>query len=173
MPVFGRTFVVAAIFTGSVAAAAIAANNDRFYGDVTSAMSALAGNFVLAGDLITGDAHLDDPTVVETGDKQFNDRIASSSVVTHVEVIGGGPKQRIVLLNPEGQEVFSHDPELNTTTVAKDAVIPSVTVRESDTAIAELRLVTAAPVVETPTELRDALVAGVTNTPELFYREDL
>lgn len=173
MSVVGRTTLAAVIFSGTVAVAAYAANNDAFYHSVTSAVSGLAGNFVTAGDMVAGDYHLDDPTIEEMGDKVYHDRIASSSVVTHVEVIGGGPKQRIVLLNPEGQEVFSHDPENNTTIVAKDVVIPSITVRDTPSSTAELRVVTAAPKIEAPEELREALVAGVTNQPELFYREDL
>jgi len=173
MSVFSRTIVVAAVFTGSVAAAAVAANNDSFYAGVTGAMSSLAGNFVLAGNLISGEEHIADPTIAEVGDKQVTDRLASSSVVTHVEVIGGRSPQRIVFLNPDGQEVFSHDPEANTTTIARDVVIPSVTVRESEDAVAELRIVTPASVIEAPAGLRDALVAGAVDTPELFYREDL
>lgn len=173
MSVVGRTTLAALVLTGSVAAAAYAANNQNFYSSVTNSVSNLAGNFVTAGAMVTGDYHLDDPMVEELGDKQFTDRIASSSVVTHVEVIGGGPKQRIVLLNPNGEEVFSHDPEQNTTIIAKDVVIPSITVRDTPSSTAELRVVTAAPAIEAPKELREALVAGVTDQPELFYREDL
>lgn len=173
MSVVGRTTLAALIFTGSVAAAAYAANHDSFYYSVTRSVSNLASNFVTAGDMMAGDLHLDDPTIETMSDKLYQDRIASSSMVTHVEVIGGGPKQRIVLLNPEGQEVFSHDPEANTTTIAKDVVIPAITVRDTPDSTTELRVVTAAPAIEAPEELREALVAGVTQEPELFYREDL
>lgn len=173
MSVVGRTTLAALVLTGSVAAAAYAAHNEDFYSSVKNSVSNFAGNFVTAGSMVVGDRHLEDPTFEEYGDKQFNDRIASSSVVTHVEVIGGGHKQRIVLLNPDGEEVYSHDPEANTTIIAKDVVIPSVTVRDSPSDTAELRVVTAAPAIRTPEGLREALVAGVTDQPELFYREDL
>ena len=173
MSVFGRTTVVATVFAGSVAVAAYAANHDAFKDSVTASMSNMASHFVTAGSMVSGDYHLDDPTYEELGDKLYNDRIAASSVVTHVEVIGGGPKQRIVLLNPQGQEVFTHDPEQNTTTLAKDVIIPSVTFREGPSDTAELRLVTVAPEIQAPPELREKLIAGVTDQPELFYREDL
>lgn len=173
MSVLGRTTVVAAVFAGSVAVAAYAANHEAFKEEVTGAMSNMAGYFVTAGSMVSGDYHLDDPTIETLGDKMYNDRIAASSVVTHVEVIGGGPKQRIVLLNPEGQEVFTHDPDANTTTVAKDVVIPSVTFRDGPSDTAELRLVTVAPEIKAPPELREKLIAGVSEQPELFYREDL
>ena len=173
MSVLSRITIVAAVFTGSVAVAAVAVNDDRVYNAVTGSMTSMAGHFVTAGEMVSGDVHLAGPGQELVGDKLYDDRIASSSVVTHVEVIGGGPKQRIVLLNPDGQEVFSHDPEANTTIVAKDAIIPSITVRDTPSATAELRVVTAAPKVEAPAELREALVAGVSEQPELFYREDL
>jgi hypothetical protein len=173
MSVVTRTTVVALVFTGSVAAAAYAANNDQFYSSVTNSVSNLAGNFVTAGAMVSGDFHLDDPSFESYGDKRFNERIASSSVVTHVEVIGGSGKQRIVLLNPDGEEVYSHDPEHNTTIVAKDVVIPSITYRDGPNEMAELRVVTAAPAIKAPAELREALVAGVTDQPDLFYKEDL
>ena len=174
MSVVGRTTLAALVLTGSVAAAAYAANNENFYSAVTNSVSNLAGNFVTAGTMVAGDYHLDDPSYDEFASKEFTDRISSSSVVTHVEVIGGGPKQRIVLLNPNGEEVFAHDPEQNTTIIAKDVVIPSITVRETPSSTAELRVVTAAPAIEAPAELREALVAGVSaDQPELFYREDL
>jgi len=173
MSVLGRTTLAAVVFTGSVAAAVVAANNAGFHEGVRDSVSNLAGHFVTAGAMVSGDEHLADPTYEVESDKVFDDRIASSSVVTHVEVIGGGPKQRIVLLNPQGEEVFTHDPESNTTIVAKDAIIPSVTLRDSESDTAELRVVTAAPRVEAPEELREALVAGSNETPELFYREDL
>ena len=95
-----------------------------------------------------------------------------ASVVTHVEVVGGGPRQRIVLLDPNGEEVFTHDPEANTTIIAKDVVIPSITVRDSKDDIAELRVVTAAPAIQAPAELRQALAENAAR-PDLFYRDDL
>lgn len=172
MSVLGRVTFVAAVFTGSVAVAAVAVNDDRVYDAVTGSMGSMASHFVTAGSMVAGDTHLAAPELDTVGDKLYDDRIASSSVVTHVEVIGGGPKQRIVLLNPDGQEVFSHDPAANTTIVAKDAIIPSITVRDNPGAVAELRVVTAAPVVEAPEELRQAL-AYDDPSPTLFYREDL
>jgi hypothetical protein len=172
MSVFSRYSVAALVFAGSVAAAAYAASNDRFYDAVTGSMAGVAEKFVLAGTMLSGDLHLEDPAEAMTEGKSVTDRIESASVVTHVEVVGGGPKQRIVLLDPDGREVFTHDPENNTTIVAKDTIIPSVTLRDDPDAIAELRVVTAAPAVEAPAELRQALAAGET-APELFYREDL
>lgn len=173
MSVFGRITLAAAVFTGSVAAAALAANNERFYDAVTTSVADVANNFLIAGPMLSGDAHLDDPSYEQFGDKMYDDRIASSSVVTHVEVVGGGGMQRIVLLNPQGQEVFTHDPEHNTTTVAKDVMIPSITFRDAADSMTELRLVTAAPKIDPPAALREKLVAGITEQPELFYREDL
>lgn len=171
MSVFSRYSVAALVFAGSVAAAAYAANDDRFYGAVTGSMAGLAHNFMLASDMLSGDLHLEDPTAEGSFEKAYTDRIESASVVTHVEVIGGGPKQRIVLLDPDGREVYSHDPESNTTIVAKDTIIPSITVRDDPDATAELRVVTAAPSIEPPDELRQALADGT--RPALFYREDL
>ncbi|WP_420392070.1 hypothetical protein [Acuticoccus sp.] len=124
----------------------------------------------LASDIMSGDAHLADPSGGRMA-KQDVERIASSSVVTHVEVVGGGATQRIVLLDPNGEEVFTHDPEANTTIIAKDVVIPSITVRDGPNEMAELRVVTAAEVVEAPVELKQALLSG--DSPDLFYREDL
>lgn len=169
MSVFSRYSVAALVFTGSVAAAAYAANDQRFYDAVTGAVAGVAENFVLASAMMSGDAHLE--YGVDEFEKAYTDRIESASVVTHVEVIGGGPKQRIVLLDPDGNEVYSHDPENNTTIVAKDTIIPSITVRDDPNAVAELRVVTAAPAVEAPEELRQALADGT--RPNLFYREDL
>lgn len=173
MSVVSRTTLAALVLTGSVAAAAYAANNEDFYASVTNSVANVASHFVTAGAMVAGDYHLEDPAIETIADKRYSDRIASSSVVTHVEVIGGGVKQRIVLLNPDGEEVYSHDPENNTTIVAKDVVIPSITVRDSPSDMAELRVVTAAPAIKAPDGLREALVAGVTDQPELFYREDL
>ncbi|WP_226582073.1 hypothetical protein [Acuticoccus sediminis] len=171
MSVFGRTAVVALVFTGSVAAAAYAANNEKFYNGVTSTVGNLARHVELASNVMSGDAHIADPTVMTTA-KRNTDRIESSSVVTHVEVVGGGKRQRIVLLDPEGREVFTHDPEANTTIIAKDVVIPSITVRDSKDDIAELRVVTAAAPIEAPAELRQALAENAAR-PDLFYRDDL
>lgn len=184
MSVFGRFAVAALVLTGSAVAAVVAANNEDVYGGVTGAMGGLAENFVLARTLISGEAHLTDPHLAETDPhlaetdnearvaKADRSRIEPASVVTHVEVIGGGAKQRIVLLDPSGAEVYAHDPATNTTIVAKDAIIPSITVRDGPDAVAELRVVTAAPAVEAPSELRQALAEGASE-PGLFYREDL
>lgn len=171
MSVFGRTAVVALVFTGSVAAAAYAANNEKFYNGVTSTVGNLVSHVEMASDVMAGDAHIADPAGVRTAKRNL-ERIESSSVVTHVEVVGGGPRQRIVLLDPDGEEVFTHDPEANTTIIAKDVVIPSVTVRDSDSEIAELRVVTAAPAIEAPAALRQALADNAAR-PDLFYRDDL
>jgi len=171
MSVFSRYSVAALVLTGSVAAAAYAANDRDFYDSVRGAVAGVTDNFVLAGTMLSGDQHLYDPAD-GYDEKPYTDRIESASVVTHVEVIGGGQKQRIVLLDPDGREVYTHDPEKNTTIVAKDTIIPSVTVREDPDATAELRVVTAAPPVEAPEELRQALAAGDQN-PGVFYREDL
>jgi len=169
MSVFSRFSVAALVFAGSVAAAAYAANDQRFYDAVTGAVAGVSENFVLASHMMAAENHLEYGT--DAFEKAYTDRIESASVVTHVEVIGGGPKQRIVLLDPDGREVYTHDPENNTTIVAKDAIIPSITMRDDPDAVAELRIVTAAPAVEAPEELRQALADGA--LPELFYREDL
>ncbi|MBJ3774597.1 hypothetical protein [Acuticoccus mangrovi] len=172
MSVFSRYAVAALVFTGSVAAAAYAANHEDFYNKVTGSVAGMTENFMLAGSMVSGDRHLADYSDDGVGVKRDTDRIESASVVTHVEVIGGGSKQRIVLLDPDGREVYTHDPLSNTTIIAKDAIIPSITVRDDPDAIAELRVVTAAPAVEAPAELRQALASGA-DQPELFYREDL
>lgn len=170
MSVLGRTAIAALVFTGSVAAAAYAANNEKFYNGVTSAVGHLTQNVEVAGNMMSGEAHIANPA--RDGDVKRNmERIESSSVVTHVEVVGGGPRQRIVLLDPNGEEVFTHDPEANTTVIAKDVVIPSITVRDSPNEIAELRVVTAAPAIEAPAELRQALADNAAR-PDLFYRDD-
>lgn len=171
MSVFNRLGLAALVFTGSVAAAAYAANHEDFYNRVTTSVAGLTENVIKAGAMVSGDMHLATGDE-EFGDKAYNDRIESASVVTHVEVIGGGGKQRIVLLDPNGNEVFSHDPLHNTTIIAKDTIIPSVTVRDGPNDTAELRVVTAAPAIEAPEELKQALAAGDVR-PELFYREDL
>ncbi|MCF3933207.1 hypothetical protein L1787_07250 [Acuticoccus sp. M5D2P5] len=172
MSVFGRYAVAALVFTGSVAAAAYAANHEDFYNKVTGSVAGLTDNMVMASTMLSGDAHLANP-YEDMPTKRETDRIESASVVTHVEVIGGGKKQRIVLLDPDGREVYSHDPLRNTTVIAKDTIIPSITVRDSEDDIAELRVVTAAPAIEAPEELRQALATGAADQPELFYREDL
>lgn len=171
MSVFSRFGVAALVLTGSVATAAFAANHPGFHDRVTMSVAGFTDNVLKAGAMMSGDRHL---AYEEEGisDKVFTDRIDSASVVTHVEVIGGGTKQRIVLLDPNGREVYSHDPVQNTTIIAKDTIVPSVTVREGLNATAELRVVTAAPSIEAPEELRQALVAGDVD-PQLFYREDL
>ncbi len=160
-----------AVFLGAGAAAVYASADPRFYTVVTSNVAGLSDHFVQAGTMVAGDVHLQDPTA-DIGMFKNDDRIEAASVVTHVEVIGGGPTQRIVLLNPRGEEVFRHDPEANTTIVAKDAIIPSVTLRDAPDAIAELRVVTAAPVIEAPAELQAALTEGL-EPRDLFYRGDL
>lgn len=167
MSVFGRIAVVGLVFTGSVAAAGYAANNEGFYNAVRGTVTELVNGVDAASEVMSGDAHL-----AGYGGKTNLDRIESSSVVTHVEVVGGGAKQRIVLLDPDGTEVFTHDPEANTTIIAKDVVIPSITVRDTPSSMAELRVVTAAPAIATPDTLRQALLTGE-DEPELFYREDL
>lgn len=171
MSVLGRTAIVALVFTGSVAAAAYAANNEDFYNGVTSTVGHLTRNVEMASGVMSGEAHIADPSGSRVA-KRNTDRIESSSVVTHVEVVGGGPRQRIVLLDPNGEEVFTHDPEANTTIIAKDVVIPSITVRDSKDDIAELRVVTAAPAIEAPEGLRQALAENAAR-PDLFYRDDL
>ena len=125
MSVLGRTAIVALVFTGSVAAAAYAANNEDFYNGVTSTVSHLTRNVEMASDVMAGDAHISDPAGAHVA-KRNTDRIESSSVVTHVEVVGGGPRQRIVLLDPNGEEVFTHDPEANTTIIASQVRTPNV-----------------------------------------------
>lgn len=100
-------------------------------------------------------------------------RIESASVVTHVEVVAGDEPPRIVLLDPDGNVVYESDPATNTTTLARDVIIPSVTIREEPNATAELRVVTAAPPVKAPVELQEALTAELTEPEGMFYREDL
>lgn len=169
MSVFGRGTIVTLVFAGSVAAAAYAANNEDFYNAVTGAVADTAEGVLMAGSLLSGESYLDG----DEGDRKTSyDRIEDASVVTHVEVIGGGGTQRIVLLDPQGREVYTHDPANNMTIIAKDAIIPSITVRDDPDAVAELRVVTAAPPVEAPAELRQAL-AYDGPMPDLFYREDL
>lgn len=169
MSFLGRYKIAALVLAGSVSAAAYAANNEEFYNVVTSAVSDSAEAVIMAGALVNGDEHFIDETEFR---KSSYDRIEPASVVTHVEVIGGAGKQRIVLLDPQGREVYTHDPDNNTTIIAKDTIIPSITVRENEDAIAELRVVTAAPAVEAPEELRQALAYDAPS-PSLFYREDL
>lgn len=168
----GRFAVAALVFTGAAAAGAYAAGNQGFHDRITSVVSGVTDDIALARELVAGDEHLayagDDVGV----SKRDEDRIASSSVVTHVEVVGGGARQRIVLLDPDGREVFSHDPEANTTIIAKDVVIPSITVRDDPSATAELRVVTAASSIEAPDELVQALNTGAEQS-ELFYRDEL
>lgn len=166
-----RVLLGVAVFFGAAAAAVYASADPRFYTAVTTNVAGLSDHFVRAGSMVAGDLHLEDPTA-DIGLFKNDDRIEAASVVTHVEVIGGGPTQRIVLLNPQGEEVFTHDPEANTTIIAKDAIIPSVTVRDAPDSVAELRVVTAAPVIEAPAELQAALATGET-APDLFYRGDL
>lgn len=166
-----RWILSVGIFLGAGAAAVYASADPRFYDVVRSNAAGLSDHFVQAGAMVAGDLHLADPTA-DIGLFKNDDRIEAASVVTHVEVIGGGPTQRIVLLNPQGQEVFMHDPEANTTIVAKDTIIPSVTLRDAPDAVAELRLVTAAPAIEAPAELQAALSEGA-SPRDLFYRGDL
>ncbi len=172
MSVFGRYAVAALVFTGSVAVAGYAASNEEFHNAVTATVQGVASDMALASTMISGDDHLADPSLEDGAVKRNDDRIESSSVVTHVELIGGDHKQRIVLLDPEGREVFTHDPEANTTIIAKDVVIPSITLRDDPSATAELRVVTAASPIEVPQELVQALASGATD-PNVFYRDEL
>ena len=72
----------------------------------------------------------------------FSD-INPASVVSHVELIG--PKGTIVeFRDPTGKLVYRSDPVTNTTIVAKNAVIPSFTVKEKAGDVAELTLVNTA-----------------------------
>lgn len=100
-------------------------------------------------------------------------RIESASVVTHVEVVSGGQRPKIILLDPDGAVVYESDPLTNTTVLARDVVIPSVTVRETTDSVAELRIVTAAKPIRVPDELREALTAELDEPEGMFYREDL
>lgn len=174
MSVFGRFAVAALVFTGSVAVAGYAASNEDFLNDVTSTVQGVTQDMALAGSMISGQQHLaGDGDEGEAGSpKRDSNRIESSSVVTHVELIGGDKRQRIVLLDPEGREVFTHDPEANTTIIAKDVVIPSITLRDDPSATAELRVVTAASPIEVPQDLVQALSTGATD-PNVFYRDEL
>ena len=66
--------------------------------------------------------------------------IDPAAVVSHVELIG--PKGAVVeFRDPSGALVYHSDPVNNTTVVAKNAVIPSFTVREREGDMAELKLV--------------------------------
>jgi hypothetical protein len=66
--------------------------------------------------------------------------IDPTSVVSHVELIG--PKGAVVeFRDPSGNLVYRSDPLTNTTVVAKNANIPSFTVREHAGDLAELKLV--------------------------------
>lgn len=127
--------------------------------------------------LFSDDAHVRAPVTYEGADpgvgKVDLSRIESASVVTHVEVVAGDVSPKIVLLDPDGNVVYESDPATNTTVLAKDVIIPSVTVREDPDAIAELRVVTAAPPVRAPVELQEALTAELTEPAGMFYREDL
>lgn len=124
------------------------------------------------------DAHVRAPVSFEddghgTAGKVDVSRIESAAVVTHVEVVAGDQRPRIVLLDPDGAVVYESDPTTNTTVLAKDVIIPSVTVRETDDAVAELRVVTAAKPVAAPVELQEALTAELDEPVGMFYREDL
>lgn len=108
------------------------------------------------------------------GDRRIDQsRIESSSVVTHVEVIGGAKDARIVLLDPEGNVIYETDPTSNTTVVARDVVVPSVTVRSGPEDTAELRIVSAAPPKRAPLALAEALENGERINADIFYRGDL
>lgn len=100
-------------------------------------------------------------------------RIESSSVVTHVEVIGGSQDAKIVLLDPNGDVVFETDPTRNSTVIARDVIVPSVTVRSGEGETVELRVVSAAPPVKAPMALADALENGERLGADIFYRGDL
>ena len=100
-------------------------------------------------------------------------RIENSSVVTHVEVIGGSQDAKIVLLDPNGDVVFETDPTRNATVIARDVIVPSVTVRSGDGETVELRVVSAAPPVRAPLSLAEALESGERLGADIFYRGDL
>ncbi|MDR3496836.1 MAG: hypothetical protein P4L82_19750 [Ancalomicrobiaceae bacterium] len=66
--------------------------------------------------------------------------IDPASVVSHVELIG--PKGAVVeFRDPSGKLVYRSDPVTNTTIVAKNAIIPSFTVKEKAGDVAELKLI--------------------------------
>lgn len=129
-------------------------------------------------ELLADEEHLRAPVTYEDGREGTSgkvdlSRIESASVVTHVEVVSGDRPPKIILLDPDGNVVYESDPANNTTTLARDVIIPSVTVREDPDAVAELRVVTAAPPVRAPVELQEALTAELTEPAGMFYREDL
>ena len=100
-------------------------------------------------------------------------RIESAAVVTHVEVIGAAKDAKIVLLDPNGDVVYRTDPTANTTVIAKDVMVPSVTVRESEGDTAELRIVAADSPARAPVALAKALEHGERINAQIFYRDDL
>ncbi len=153
------------------------------FGAVVVALSAAVATAVVPGDdarTFADDEHIRAPVAYEDDyladdavGKVDVSRIESASVVTHVEVVAGNQKPRIVLLDPDGNVVYESDPTTNTTVLAKDVIIPSVTVRETEDAVAELRVVTAAKPVAAPVELQEALTAELNEPEGMFYREDL
>ncbi|MFN0263644.1 hypothetical protein ACKTEK_07170 [Tepidamorphus sp. 3E244] len=82
-------------------------------------------------------------------------QMPASAAATHVEVVGnfGGEQPEIVLLGPDGTEIYRNDPANNLTIVARDAIIPSITVRDDADATAQLLVVAA----ENPTGANPAL----------------
>lgn len=165
MSVIGSYKWAGLVFVGAVAVAAYASNNAGFYDRVTGAVTETAHSLALAGAMMGSGEE-------DAFHKTEFDRIEPASVVTHVEVIGGGGAQRIVLLDPEGREVYTHDPVNNATIIAKDTIIPSITVRDTPDAVAELRVIAAAPAVEAPVELRSALNYDGPSS-ELFFLDEL
>ncbi|MCB1477893.1 MAG: hypothetical protein KDJ62_03260 [Rhodobiaceae bacterium] len=97
------------------------------------------------------------PTVAHAASTERSDRLASariakSAAATHVEVIGdfNGEPPRIVLLGPDGTEIYRTEPVHNRTIVAKDVIIPSITVRDEPGATTELVVVAADEPNEAP-----------------------
>ena len=138
------------------------------------------GHDVFDGDLaevLSGERHAAAPMAYEDAEEAVGkvdvSRIESASVVTHVEVIAGSQKPKIVLLDPDGNVVYESDPTTNTTVLARDVIIPSVTIRETPDAVAELRVVTAGKPVQAPIELQQALTTDLDEPEGMFYREDL
>ena len=90
------------------------------------------------------------PTVSHSESTEHSDRLASariakSAAATHVEVIGdfNGKPPQIVLLAPDGTEIYRTEPVHNRTIVAKDTIIPSITVRDKPGATTQLVVVAA------------------------------
>lgn len=66
--------------------------------------------------------------------------IEASAIVSHVEI--AGPRDAVVtLVDSEGRTVYRSDALRNETLIVRDAIIPSVTVRETTDSTAELRVI--------------------------------